>query len=103
ANGIPDGSRMTVPGMEWLRESLTEERIEAANRLAPLASELGCTVGQLSLAWCLKKQNVSTVILGASSVAQLQENLGASELADKLDDAWIAKIELATRSASDLG
>lgn len=103
ANGIPGGSRMTVPGMEWLRDSLTADRIEATNRLAPLASELGCTVGQLSLAWCLKKQNVSTVILGASSVAQLQENLGASELAEKLDDAWIAKIELATGSASDLG
>lgn len=102
ADGIPEGSRMTVPGMEWLRDALTEDKIEATKRLALVANDFGCSVGQLALAWCLKKQNVSTVILGASNLDQLKENLAATEIAEKLDDAWIAKIELATSAASDM-
>ncbi|MEQ1821020.1 MAG: aldo/keto reductase [Fimbriimonadaceae bacterium] len=102
ADGIPEGSRMTVPGMEWLRDSLTQDRIEATNRLSAVAKEVGCTVGQLALAWCLKKPNVSTVILGASNLDQLKQNLVAAEVAERLDDELIAKIEAATVAASDL-
>ncbi len=97
ADGIPDGSRMSLPEYGWLRERMeTEEgrrQIAAARELAPLAAELGISRAQLAIAWCLKNPNVSTVILGASRPDQLQENLGALDAVARLDDELLARID----------
>jgi voltage-dependent potassium channel beta subunit len=77
-DGIPRDSRGAVKGYEWIAERLTEPaRIAKVKALAPIAAELGCTLAQLSLAWCLMNPNVSTVITGASRASQVAENMGA--------------------------
>ena len=73
--GIPAKSRLAEQG--WLRERLNAEKIEVARGVGAIARELGCSTAELAIAWCLKNPNVSTVILGATSIAQLEENLGA--------------------------
>lgn len=99
ADGVPAGSRLATPGFEWLRERLQgaegEARLARARRLAELARELGVTSAQLAIAWCLNNAHVSSVILGASRRAQLEENLGALPLAKRLDAATMARIEAA--------
>jgi voltage-dependent potassium channel beta subunit len=105
ANGIPDDSRVRVKGYEWLQERVTSElgraRVRAANEVAALARELDATPAQLALAWCLAKPNVSTVILGASRPAQLQENLGALAVRERLNDAVVARLEKLTEAAAE--
>ncbi len=105
ANGIPDDSRVRVKGYEWLQERVTSElgraRVQAASEVAALARELDATPAQLALAWCLAKPNVSTVILGASRPAQLQENLGALAVRERLDDAVVARLEKLTEAAAE--
>lgn len=72
----PDDTRMNMKGMEWLRNSgLTPERLEKARQLNTLALEMGTSLAKLAIAWCLKNPTVSTVILGASKVHQLEETL----------------------------
>jgi len=93
-NGIPEGSRATLPGYDWLRENvLTPQRIEKVKQLACVANDLGCTTAQLALAWCLKNPNVSTVITGASRPEQLHENMKALEVAPKLTAEIMERIE----------
>ncbi|MEO8676273.1 MAG: aldo/keto reductase [Casimicrobiaceae bacterium] len=95
-DGIPQGSRGTLKGYEWLAERLTEPpKIAAAKRLAPIAADLGVTMGQMSLAWCLKNPHVSTVITGASRVSQVVENMKAQDVAPKLTPEVMARIEAA--------
>ncbi len=95
--GIPDESRLNLPGYEWLRREVDSEagraRLEKVRALTGLADELGCTMAQLAIAWCLLNPNVSTVILGASRVAQLKENLGALAVLERLDAPVQARIE----------
>lgn len=80
-SGVPEGSRASLPGYEWLRDKLTEPAANAkVARLAQVASELGCTLAQLALAWCVHNPRVSSVITGASNPAQVSENLGALEV-----------------------
>jgi voltage-dependent potassium channel beta subunit len=87
-DGIPAGSRATVPGFEWLRDLLTApERNEKVPALLKMAAELGCTPAQLAIAWCAANPHVSTVITGASRVAQLEENLRALEVLPLLSPA----------------
>lgn len=92
-DGIPEGSRLALPSMEWLREILTPERIEKTRALATVAGELGCTSSQLALAWCVKNPRVTSVITGATKMSQLEENLGALAIVDQLDDGVMAKLE----------
>ena len=105
SEGIPDNSRLNVKGYEWLREQLTSERgrarMHAASEIAVIARELGATTAQLALAWCLYKPNVSTVILGASRLEQLKENLGALEVYERLDDSVVERLEELTVSLAD--
>jgi aryl-alcohol dehydrogenase-like predicted oxidoreductase len=88
---------MDTPGYEWLKRSLTEgegpAQVEKARKLAGVARELGVPLSQLAIAWCLRNRNVSTVMLGATKAAQLEENLGALDVFKKLGDAEFAKIE----------
>ncbi len=83
-DGIPEGSRASLEGYEWLREHMVEsergqERMQKVAKLLPVAQQLGTSLPKLAIAWCLQNPNVSTVILGASRVEQLQENLKAIE------------------------
>src|ERR1051325_9476605 len=83
--GIPKDSRASVTSMSWLTESVTDKNnIAKVQALEPIAKELGCTLSQLSLAWCLKNPFVSSVITGASRVEQVQENMKAVEIKSKL-------------------
>lgn len=92
--GIPEGSRATLPNYQWLRDTVVDgKRNAAAERLMPIARELGCTLAQLALAWCLRNRNVSTVITGASKPTQIVENMVALEIVARLDDALCARIE----------
>lgn len=93
--GIPQDSRGALKGYEWLQSSLTnEQKLAKVNALGKIAEELGCTTSQLALAWCLKNQSVSTVITGATNVKQLQENMKAGEIAPKLTDDVMKRIDV---------
>jgi voltage-dependent potassium channel beta subunit len=95
-DGIAPDSRGTIKGYEWLAERLTNAaQIATVRRLAPIAADLGCTLAQLALAWCLKNPHVSSVITGASRPAQVVENMRAIDVVGKLDAAVMARIEAA--------
>ena len=95
-DGLPEGSRGSLPGYEWMRGRLTDpEANEKVRRLQVIATELDCSVAQLCLAWCAHNPHVSTVITGASRVEQLRENLGALDVLASLDDDIISRIEQA--------
>jgi voltage-dependent potassium channel beta subunit len=95
--GIPQGTRVTLAGYGWLREEFESDegkrKIEKVKQLAPLARELGCTLPQLGLAWCLMNPDVSTVITGASRAEQVKENMHALEVVTKLDQSVMERIE----------
>jgi voltage-dependent potassium channel beta subunit len=96
-DGIPADSRGTLKGYEWLAERLTDPaRIAVVRRLAPVAQDLGCSLAQLALAWCLKNPNVSTVITGASRASQVRENLEALDVVERLTPDVMARIDVAT-------
>ena len=78
-DGVPAGSRLAR--IDWLRESsLSAEKLERVKRFGALSKDVGISRTQLALAWALGQPGVSSVILGATSVAQLEENLGALEV-----------------------
>ena len=82
--GIPSDSRGAIEGLGWLQEQLTDaERLAKVSALQPLADEMGASLAQFSLAWCLQNPHVSTVMTGASRVEQVRENMQAVEFADK--------------------
>lgn len=95
--GIPKDSRLNLPGYEWLREMLLSNEgrnnQEKVRRLQPLAEELDVNLNHLALAWCLTNPNVSTVILGASRLSQLQDNLRTLDALPKLNAEVLARIE----------
>lgn len=97
--GVPEDSRLNLKGYEWLRERLSGEEgeriIATSRKLAEIAKDLGISQSRLVLAWCLKKPNVSTVILGASKQAQLEENLRAVDDQERLSAEVIEQIEAA--------
>jgi aryl-alcohol dehydrogenase-like predicted oxidoreductase len=91
---FPRDTRLGIEGLEWLKEkNITLEKIEITKKLTSLANEIGLSLPIMSLAWCLKNPNVSTVILGASKEAQLTENLNALESQEKLTYDVMERIE----------
>jgi voltage-dependent potassium channel beta subunit len=100
--GIPKDSRGALKGYEWLHERLLDEKRTAAVRaLKPIADEIGCTLSQLAIAWCLRNPHVSTVITGASRAAQVVENMKALDVLHMLDDALVARMDAACAGAID--
>ncbi|MHC4469952.1 MAG: aldo/keto reductase family protein [Planctomycetota bacterium] len=77
---IPKGTRASRkgPAGQFIRRFLEPERLAAVERLKPIAADVGLTMPQLALAWCLRLSAVSSAIVGASSQKQLEENVGAS-------------------------
>jgi aryl-alcohol dehydrogenase-like predicted oxidoreductase len=101
-NGIPEGSRGSVKGMDFLLKGLTDETKNAAvSKLEVVASELDCSLSQLAIAWAAHNPRVSTVITGASKLSQLQDNMGAITVLEKLTPEILAKIDDATASLAD--
>jgi len=93
-NGVPPDSRATVKGYEWLAERILDPaKLAQVRALVPIAHDLGCTLAQMSLAWCLKNPHVSTVITGASRPAQVTENMHALAVVPKLTPEVMARIE----------
>ena len=105
SEGIPENTRVTLEGYEWLREMFENEqgqtRIEQARQLMPIAEELGCSLAQLALAWCLKNPNVSSVITGASRAEQVNENMKALDVLEQLDDGVMEQIEEVLQNKPD--
>ena len=94
AGGIPEDSRAALPGYEWLKSLLTDPGLAAkVERLRQVADDLECTLSQLSLAWCTKNPDVSTVITGASRVEQVREHMVALEVAERLDEGVMRRIQ----------
>ncbi|RLN87389.1 hypothetical protein BBJ28_00025271 [Nothophytophthora sp. Chile5] len=92
--GKPDGSRFTTTLFSSgpLTEGFTE-RVEMADKLKPIAAELGCSLAQMSMAWAVANENVSTVMVGASRPSQLEENLKSLDVVSKITPEVKAKID----------
>jgi voltage-dependent potassium channel beta subunit len=98
--GIPEESRASVKGYEWLKDSVTNtERLAKVARLQVVANQLGVSLAQMSLAWCLKNPNVSTVITGASRASQVHENMKALDVVPLLTSEVMDAIEKALQPA----
>ena len=96
-DGVPEGSRASLSGYEWLRDVMVDSdrgqaRMQKVAALQPIAQELGGSLSKLAIAWCLLNPNVSTVILGASRIEQLQENLEAVEVLPLLTEDVQARL-----------
>jgi voltage-dependent potassium channel beta subunit len=93
-NGIPEDSRFSLEGFDWLKDRWMQDSfLDKAKKLAALAQQLGITMPQLSIAWCIKNPDVTTAILGASRKEQLLENLGALNAVEKLSADVMKQIE----------
>ncbi|SVA66243.1 uncharacterized protein METZ01_LOCUS119097 [marine metagenome] len=96
-DGIPQESRMTLEEYDFLKRRHEspqgQDCVEKTRRLTEFSKELGISIIHLSLAWCLKNPDVSTVILGASSVDQLKENLKAADVVEKLTSDVMERID----------
>ena len=93
-DGIPDDSRGAQHDFDWLKYELTNaDRIAQTRALLPIAADMGASLAQFSLAWCLQNPWVSSVITGASRVEQVQENMAAAELVDKFTPDVLARID----------
>ena len=90
-NGVPEGSRASLNGYEWLRKHMIDsdrgqERMKKISAYIEIAKSFDLDPTKLAIAWCLLNKNVSTVILGASNINQLEENLKSTEYTKKLEN-----------------
>lgn len=96
-DGIPKDSRLAQENFTWLQDMVLDankdEKIDKVRKLTGIAEELGGSMAQLALAWCLLNPNVSTVITGASRPEQVEENMKALDLLDSLTGDVVARIE----------
>jgi L-glyceraldehyde 3-phosphate reductase len=90
-DGIPEGSRASRDS-SLSPDLLTDKNLEHVRALNAMAQDRGQTLAQMALAWALRDQRVTTVLVGASSVSQLDDNLGALENLH-FDDAELARID----------
>lgn len=100
-HGIPAGSRASLESMSWLRDNVLDKaKNDAVAKLSEIAAELGGDTAQLAIAWANRNPRVSSVILGASRLEQLQHNLGALALTPKLTPEIVERIDALTRPLS---
>ncbi|XP_063476368.1 voltage-gated potassium channel subunit beta-1 isoform X1 [Symphalangus syndactylus] len=96
-NGVPESSRASLKCYQWLKERIvSEEGRKQQNKLkdlSPIAERLGCTLPQLAVAWCLRNEGVSSVLLGSSTPEQLIENLGAIQVLPKMTSHVVNEID----------
>uniref|UniRef100_A0A8D2Q7H3 Voltage-gated potassium channel subunit beta-1 n=1 Tax=Varanus komodoensis TaxID=61221 RepID=A0A8D2Q7H3_VARKO len=97
ANGIPESSRASLKCYQWLKEKIVSEEGRKQQTklkdLFPIAERLGCTLPQLAVAWCLRNEGVSSVLLGSSNPEQLIENLGAIQVLPKMTSHIVNEID----------
>ncbi len=92
--GIPDGSRGALKDLDWLQDQLTDtERLAKVSALKPLAEQMGASLAQFSLAWCLQNPYVSTVMTGASRVEQVHENQKAIDFVESFTPDVMQEID----------
>lgn len=90
----PKNTRLGMEGLEWLRDkTLIKENLKKVEKLEKLAEELKLSLPVLAISWCLKNENVSTVMLGASKTSQLKENFKAVDAKTKLTEDVMLRIE----------
>jgi aryl-alcohol dehydrogenase-like predicted oxidoreductase len=93
-DGIPADSRFSLQGFDWLKDRwMKEDLLSKVKKLDSLANELNVSMPALSIAWCVKNPQVTTAILGATKKEQLNENLKALEVLEKLTPAIMQRIE----------
>ncbi|MFT5140557.1 MAG: voltage-dependent potassium channel beta subunit [Lysobacterales bacterium] len=93
-NGIPADSRGALPGFSWLENQLTDtQSLKIVSELAPFAAEMGASLAQFSLAWCLQNPYVSSVLTGASRVEQVHENMQALKFKDSFTPELMQEID----------
>ncbi|MGI8951164.1 MAG: potassium channel beta subunit family protein [Chitinophagaceae bacterium] len=93
-NGIPEGTRLSLSGFEWLKDkTFTEERLNRVRDLQKIANKLNVSMANLSIAWCIKNPNVTTAIIGATNKNQLNENLKSLEVLPLLTDDVMNEID----------
>jgi aryl-alcohol dehydrogenase-like predicted oxidoreductase len=99
---VPEDSRAALKNMEWLKESiLRPDRLAAVEKMRPIADQMGCTLAQLAIAWCVKNPQVSTVITGASRPAQVRENMKALDVAERLDAETMQQLDVLSTPVAD--
>jgi voltage-dependent potassium channel beta subunit len=94
AKGIPSGSRLALPGYEWLKERIYKsEALAAVEKLQPLARSIGATLPQFAIAWCARNPRVSTVMTGASRVEQVVENMKALDFVPAFTGDLLSQVD----------
>ncbi|XP_073530871.1 voltage-gated potassium channel subunit beta-1 isoform X2 [Phyllobates terribilis] len=96
-NGVPENARGSLKCYQWLKDKiLSEEGRKQQSKLKdllPIAERLGCTLPQLAVAWCLRNEGVSSVLLGSSNPEQLIENLGAIQVLPKMTSHIVNEVD----------
>jgi voltage-dependent potassium channel beta subunit len=93
-NAFPKDTRLGTEGLEWLKDrSISPEKLEKTRLLNTMALDMGTSLAKMSIAWCLKNPNVSSVILGASKPVQLEETLSAIDVLPLMTDQVMTEIE----------
>ena len=93
-NGIPENSRLALPEMSWLKDKvMADDRIKSIKNLDKIAKELGVSLAELSIGWCIKNPHVTTAILGATKKQQLIDNLKSIDVMNKLTPEILVKID----------
>ncbi|KAM9782453.1 voltage-gated potassium channel subunit beta-2 isoform X2 [Syngnathus acus] len=97
SDGVPECSRAAMKGYQWLRERVNSEegrrQLAKIKELHLLADRLGCTAAQLAIAWCLRSEGVSSVLLGVSNTDQLLENLGALRILSQMTPQTVTEMD----------
>ena len=94
-DGIPEGSRATLEGYEWLKSTLTDPvRNAKVAKFKAVADDIDASLAQLALAWCVRNPNVSTVITGASTPEQVAENMSALDILDRLTPEIMERLDI---------
>jgi voltage-dependent potassium channel beta subunit len=93
-NGVPAGSRLSQKSLAWMREeALTPDKTEKVRRFVTVAQELKCTPAQLAIAWCMRNPHVSSVITGATSVEQVEDNMHALQVFERVTPEQCREID----------
>ncbi len=105
-DGIPEGSRLSIKRLDFLRERWDRLKenglVPVLEILESVANKIGADLPQLAIAWCLKNPNVSSVILGASKLEQLESNLASLQFLDSLDEELMDEINVALSPLKEL-
>ncbi|XP_071315416.1 voltage-gated potassium channel subunit beta-2-like isoform X1 [Trachinotus anak] len=95
--GVPESSRAAMKGYVWLKQRLCSDegkkQLSKVKELHLLAERLHCTAAQLAIAWCLRSEGVSSVLLGVSNTEQLLENLGSIRVLSQLTPPLITEMD----------